>query len=378
MAILGYKSRYIAPFLAGTTLMVLVFQMDYTSRGAKQQSPSSHCSDPHSDPHSNHDNTSKTQMLTISSNKVNKIKKELNDSEAKPPAFSDGVHPWNYVMNNPNICSDADMVDIIIIVHTAPSHLEKRQNIRQTYANRTKFVPYQIRIAFLLGLTNDKDVTQKLYSEHAAFNDTVMGDFKDDYHNLTLKGVMGYRWISEFCQNSKFVLKIDDDVIINMYKLLNTFRMHMYNKKKSIFCNTWNKNTMGILREGRWKVEPHLFYKKGAFPYTYCSGFMVLFTSDMMRPMFEAAKVVPFFWIDDVYLFGMLPSAVGGVSYYNYALGQNTTLNGNAAMNCTRTLGHACPMFASLIGPDQFMKYWNIIESLYSIESWKIGTRFVQ
>ena len=94
--------------------------------------------------------------------------------------------------------------------------------------------------------------------------------------------------------------------------------------------------------------------------------------------MYEAAKKVPFFWIDDVYLFGMLPSAVGGVTYYNYALGRNTSLNDAAAMNCTTTQRDACPIFASLVGPNMFMKYWNLIESIYSIESWTMKVRYVE
>ena len=355
MKVFRYSSRRGVPcFLAGGTLILFLYEITANLSWNKD-----------------------TRVFhAISLDKIMSIKRELNDSKASPPAFYDGVHQWKFVMNNPDICSDAETVDMMIIVHTAPSHLDRRQRMRQTFANRTKFLPFQVRIAFLLGLTDDETVGQHLRSEHKNFSDTILGDFKDDYHNLTLKGVMGYRWISEFCGNAQFVLKIDDDVMINMYKLLYTFRSHMYNKKKSIFCMTKPKNSAGIFRKGKWKVNPSIFYEKKTFPYDYCSGFAVLFTSDMMAPMYQAAKEVPSFWIDDLYLFGMLPSAVGGVTYYNYR--KFTSLKSKEAFNCTQTRGPACPIFASLVDSDQFMKHWKLIENIYSTEHWRVDARFVE
>ena len=213
--------------------------------------------------------------------------------------------------------------------------------------------------------------------EYTRYNHTLMGNFKDDYHNLTLKGVMGYRWVSEYCQNSKFVLKIDDDILVNVYKLLYSFLNHMSGKTKSIFCNLWYKGSMPILRTGKWKVESHIFAKKHEFPYDYCSGFLVLLTSDLMRPMYEAAKMMPFFWIDDVYLFGMLPSVVGGVTYYNYALDQNTTLNDKVAINCTRNLGAKCGIFATYISDAAYWPLWNNWKDIFHPGSWNVQSKLV-
>ena len=303
--------------------------------------------------------------------KISEIKNYLNDFSGRNGAFYMGDRAWRYIMVNSDLCRDTPTIDVIIIVHTSPGHLEKRQRIRDSFAHKSKFLPFQVRVAFLLGLTSNKTLERVLWFEHTRYNDTVMGNFKDDYHNLTLKGVMGYRWVSEFCQNSRFVLKIDDDVMINMYKLLYSFMGHMNGKKKSIFCNLWYKNTMPILRKGKWRVKNELFHNKTKFPYDYCSGFMVIMTSDLMRPMYEAAKRTPFFWIDDLYLFGMLPSVVGGVTFHNYALRQNTTLSGKEAIKCTSSLGARCPIFAASVQNRDYWTYWNVVESVYSSESWK-------
>ena len=42
--------------------------------------------------------------------------------------------------------------------------------------------------------------------------DLVQGDFKDTYHHLAYKNVMGKLWASEFCPQAEFVVKADDDM----------------------------------------------------------------------------------------------------------------------------------------------------------------------
>ena len=52
--------------------------------------------------------------------------------------------------------------------------------------------------------------------ESQIFHDIVVEDFVDSYHNLTLKTMMGMRWIATFCEHAQYVLKADSDVFVNM------------------------------------------------------------------------------------------------------------------------------------------------------------------
>lgn len=325
--------------------------------------------------------TEKTVNITLNPlmlRKLAQIKKALNDSFLKNETIFPARRIGGYLLLNPNLCNDVERVDIVIIVHTALPNLERRQRIRDSFALGPLFRPFQIRVAFLLGKTHNRTLEKILWIEHATYNDTVMGDFTDDYHNLSLKGIMGYRWVSQYCSNSQFVLKIDDDVLINMFKLLYSFLSHMNGKKRSLFCNVWFNGTMPILREGKWKVDSHIFASQEKFPYDYCSGFVVIMTSDLMEPLYQAAMTTPFFWIDDVYLFGMLPSVVGGVTYYNYALDRNMTLNETYAIKCTHSLGARCPIFATLITDQAYWLYWDLIKGIYSFSDWTVENKKVQ
>ena len=310
--------------------------------------------------------------------KVDSMHQVLNLSRFADDTVYPAKRIGRYLMVYQNLCADVDHVHLIMIVHTAPKNLHRRQRIRDTFGKRSLFYPFNVRVAFLLGKTENSTLERVLWMEHARYNDTVMGDFLDDYHNLTLKGVMGYRWVNQFCPNSELVLKIDDDVFINTYKLLYSFINHMRGKPKSIFCNLWHKGTMPILRQGKWKVDTRLFSKMSTFPYDYCSGFVVLLSSDLMGPMHQAAMTTPFFWIDDVYLFGMLPSVVGGVTYYNYALNKNVALNDKKTINCTVEQGARCPIFGSIIADHNYWRYWDMVSSLYVSGDWKVENKLIE
>ncbi|KAH9490692.1 Beta-1,3-galactosyltransferase 1 [Bulinus truncatus] len=321
-----------------------------------------------------------TQTLSpLLVNKIIQIKLDLNDTQLTNEVLYPGRRVGRYVMIDTHLCKrGVDYLDIIIIVHTAPGNVHRRQRIRETFGNETLFLPFHVRVAFLLGKTQNKTLETVLWFEHATYRDTVMGDFLDDYHNLSLKGAMGYRWVSQHCSNSRYVLKMDDDVIVNMFKLLYSFYNHMNGKRKSIFCNLWFKGTMPILRQGKWKVESNIFAKYDMFPFDYCSGFVVIMTSDLMGPMYEAARTTPFFWIDDVYLFGMLPHVVGGVTYYNYAIDRNLSLREQDAINCTKLQGPRCPIVASVSSDGNFWGFWNLIKNIYSADSsWQVENKIV-
>ena len=61
-----------------------------------------------------------------------------------------------------------------------------------------------------------------------------MGSFNDSYSLGTRKLMKIYKWISIHCVNSIFMLKINDDVIMNTFKVIEYFRKNEF-RKRSIF-----------------------------------------------------------------------------------------------------------------------------------------------
>ena len=248
-----------------------------------------------------------------------------------------------YNLENPNLCNSVQNLSILIIIHTAPNHFGRRQTIRNTYGNYSFFRPLgNIRVLFLLGTVSDLHVQEHIEEEFYKYSDILQGDFIDAYTNLTLKGVMAYKWIKEKCRNAKAVLKADDDVIINMYKLLMEYLPTFKDKSKTILCNHIRPGTMPIIRDkkSKWYVKENEFKGQKYYP-RYCSGFFVMITNDAIPAIYRSAYLTPFFWVDDVYLYGLLPTKVQGITYTGLKRG-TFNLSPVTALDCYRNVSRVC------------------------------------
>ena len=273
----------------------------------------------------------------------------------------------DYILENPHLCSSVDNLSVLIIIHTAPAHFDRRQNIRRTYANATYFQPLgTLRVLFLLGRVKDPSVQDKIVTEFQQYGDILQGDFIDAYKNLTHKGVMAYKWIQERCRNTKVVLKADDDVIVNMYKIFTEHLPKFEQKSKSIFCNHIWPGTMLIIRDkkSKWFVNENEFKGKRFYP-RYCSGFFVMMTNDMIPDIYKSAFVTPFFWVDDVYLYGLVPSKVKGISYTGLKPG-SFNLGPVGALKCYRNSSRVCNyLVTGASKPEHVAEIWKHMTEQY-------------
>ena len=71
-------------------------------------------------------------------------------------------------------------------------------------------------------------------------------------------------------------------------------------------------------------VKYNEFPGRSFFP-SYCAGLAVIMSRDVVQEMYQASFSTPFFWIDDVYLTGMLAPKVLDIEYVN--LEKNFTQN---------------------------------------------------
>ena len=262
-----------------------------------------------------------------------------------------------YKLNNKKVCSSVKDLLFIVVVHSSTLNFQRRNNIRETWANSNLFRNHSMRIVFILGKPQ-KDSTQALIEhENVLHGDIVQGKFIDSYHNLTHKGVLGLRWVSEYCRHAKIIVKVDDDVFLNIFKLMDNMLTEYSNISRQIMCAVREKGTSRIQRKkGKWMVDDGEFYKEIFFPVTYCNGFFVVMTSDIIPELYAAAKVTPFFWVDDVYIFGLLPNKAGNITHKGL---QHLNLNEREAIKCFESRETPCSMLVANAHSDGIMdKLW--------------------
>ena len=76
---------------------------------------------------------------------------------------------------------------------------------------------------------NNWRIIFQIDEESNSYSDIVQADFSDTYLNLTLKSLVGLKWGAEFCSGAEYFMKTDDDMFINVPRLLE----HLHAESKS-------------------------------------------------------------------------------------------------------------------------------------------------
>ena len=131
------------------------------------------------------------------------------------------------------ICQTPSNKSILFIsfVIIAPQHFEKRDLIRSTWGNKS--ISSDFRIIFTIGMSKNETINRQIEEEHKINQDILLiNNFIDNYFNLTTKIMKSFKWITQYCSNAKYILRINDDVILNTFSLIDHFRSLPYSSNQ--------------------------------------------------------------------------------------------------------------------------------------------------
>lgn len=247
---------------------------------------------------------------------------------------------------NSNKC-DA-YINTVIIVTSYFGNVETRSAMRRAFP-QNKLQEFRIKRVFLLGRApTDKYTTQNaIVDESRKFDDLVQGNFLESYRNLTYKHVMGHKWVAEYCKNVEYVIKMDDDIVVNLYKMRSVLLDFKWGDKK-VMAGYVLRN-MKPIREPRnkWFVKREE-YSATTYP-LFLSGWFYITTPKVSQSIYHLSQKVPYFWIDDVYVTGILADKL---NIKHIDLNELFTLHPEFLRCCMNDLikfGYECEL---LIGPN--------------------------
>ncbi|XP_045211146.2 UDP-GalNAc:beta-1,3-N-acetylgalactosaminyltransferase 1-like [Mercenaria mercenaria] len=254
-------------------------------------------------------------------------------------------NPFNIITNN--TCLDNSRINIIIVIHSKVTNFVKRASIRQSWANKHLLSGYGVKVVFVLGLPYNNDIQALVHQESLYYNDIIQGTVYDSYTNITHKAVLWMRWVKEYCPNAPYVLKLDDDVFVNVFSLYNHILLNYKNTSMKMWCEVKDagKQAISRLRGKKWRVASHELVGLKYYPLTFCRGYFVIMTQDSIGPMYETAKRTPFFWMDDYYVFGILANATG---VKHSSLSQFLS-DEDKAFLCFKSRTQLCPLLGALL-----------------------------
>lgn len=271
-----------------------------------------------------------------------------------------------FKLNNKHICN-VKPLKMLVLVHSATRHFDRRVSFRETWANTELFSGKDLRVVFVLGATADEMLQTQIEAEGSQYGDIVQGDFIDAYVNLTHKAITGLRWVADHCSQAQFIVKVDDDVFLNVFQLFQLITSDFQFKQRSIWCHMLPERTDVIPRSGtKWDVAKSEFQNYMCYPFAFCRGYAVIFTADLVTSLFEESKTTPFFHLDDVFVYGMLATRVGNVRHESLA---HLSANETDSMQCF--LHHeTCDNFVSRVDQPTVMNlFWNRIVSERKMQS---------
>lgn len=222
--------------------------------------------------------------------------------------YKNPVNPlmFDYMINPGNMCRGLNL-SLIIYVHSAPKNVKKRQAIRETWGDQSLMKEFRARLVFVLGVDVEAKIMNALRLESSQYSDIVQENYLDSYRNLTFKALSAIKWVSTFCGNAEFVLKSDDDILVNLFQVshyMDAIRNNPSTSHGVILCNLWTKMAVMRNNKSKWYI-PKDEFPLDYFP-PYCSGSAFLFTSDVVQTLYNVSFGTPFFWVDDYFLTGLL------------------------------------------------------------------------
>ncbi|KAF0313047.1 Beta-1,3-galactosyltransferase 5 [Amphibalanus amphitrite] len=222
-----------------------------------------------------------------------------------------GLGTFHYVINTDACAAEEDVTMLIVVT----SH-EGNQRLRSAWR---RLLPAEelgrlgARRVFLLGRPSQQEgytsVNESLVElESSQYGDIVQGDFSESYRNLTLKHLMGLRWAADYCPQARYVVKMDDDIAVDVYQLHDKLTERYAPRDLLLGLIHYD---MQPVRDpaSKWYVPPTEY--PGEFYRPFLSGWMYVVSQDVITRLLTAAESHTNFWIDDVHVTGTLASDAG-------------------------------------------------------------------
>ncbi|XP_030641129.1 beta-1,3-galactosyltransferase 4 [Chanos chanos] len=184
------------------------------------------------------------------------------------------TRPEEYLlMPSPLVCQRAKPY-LITLVTSAPANQRARQAIRDTWGGEIQVRGHRVLTLFMVGQASDPVLAKELIQEARERGDLIQGRFQDTYANLTLKTLSMLGWARRFCSQTRFLAKVDDDVLFNpaaLLRYLNHSQGEPVNNKVDLYLGRVHMQVMPDRNPNSKHYLSESAFRGTVFP-DYCSG----------------------------------------------------------------------------------------------------------
>lgn len=220
--------------------------------------------------------------------------------------------PYNISDLNYIIESDAcngNKPYLVVIVPSHPNHTATRTLLRQIY--NQNFRQGLVQVVFMFGNTTDPEKQERIEAESQHYGDILQGDFIDSYRSISHLHLLGINWVTTFCQQTSFVMESDDDIFVNIKQIL--INIDKLGNGTYMYCDPIYEAAPSRNSYNKYFVSEDEY--SGTYYPTYCNGWSIVYPVHMAHKLIDVVSSVPFFWMSDVYITGILPSQLNSFKF---------------------------------------------------------------
>uniref|UniRef100_A0AC35GMD2 Hexosyltransferase n=1 Tax=Panagrolaimus sp. PS1159 TaxID=55785 RepID=A0AC35GMD2_9BILA len=201
--------------------------------------------------------------------------------------------------------ADCENKMLLIAIPSRPTDFKRRMELRGSWL---KNITSKITYRFFIGYTADIVIKKSCLYEAEVYNDMIITDLFDSYATLMYKTYVLLNWQQTFCKQVKYTLKIDDDTILNVPRLMYWIKKE-FDKEydaadgKIIFGTTLEAVNLKTNFSIKWNPN-----QKGI---EYCQGFTYLVSSIAAKLILPMTSREEFIKAEDVMFTGLLAEHAG-------------------------------------------------------------------
>ncbi|XP_060086240.1 beta-1,3-galactosyltransferase 1-like [Ylistrum balloti] len=209
------------------------------------------------------------------------------------------IFPYQYefAYHSVDSCVNSSPFFIFLIKSSVQNH-QYRSTIRETWANSKLMHKYNFERMFLVGNSKKENTQAALENENDMYKDMILMSFFDNYFNNTLKTIGSIHWTAKHCNRSKFVVFVDDDVLVSTSRLVEFLK---HKVTSPIFFGGFIQTHKPVRNvKVKWYVSPN-DYPHEEYPPMPSGGFMIM-TMEFVIDLHFASQYTKKFILDDCYL----------------------------------------------------------------------------
>ena len=111
---------------------------------------------------------------------------------------------------------------------------------------------------------------------------------------------MGLKWVSKYCSNAKFTLKIDDDMIVNTPLLIDYLQNLDDHDQNYFIGNLMKKSKVLRNKKSKWYVPLKEYIQPYYVPYH--SGSAYIMSTKLVTKFYDLSLRTQLFKFEDVYI----------------------------------------------------------------------------